>query len=418
MAFLIERRLILKNYEKIDPRSIDDYIAQGGFTALKKALSMKPEEIIQELKISGLRGRGGAAFPTGLKWGLTASVQADQKYIICNADEGEPATYKDRLIMDKDPHLLIEALIIAGYVVGASKGYIYVRGEYQQSEKALNRAIINVKAAGLMGQDILQSGFNFDVEIRSGGFAFVCGEETALIESIEGKRGEPRFRPPYPGVAGLWGKPTVVNNVETLANIPGIILNGGEWFAKIGAAKYPGTKIMTLSGDIANKTFVEVPTDTLLREIINEAGGGVTGGNLQAVQVGGNSGGILPESKLDTPIDVESMLKAGGSLGTGAVFVINNTHDLLDVVKCMMEFFQHESCGKCTPCREGCKRLYDFMARLCTGKAVEKDAETILGLAEVMNKTALCGLGQAAPTAIQTTMKFFPEKYEAKYHLP
>jgi NADH:ubiquinone oxidoreductase subunit F (NADH-binding) len=414
----IERRLVLKNYGKIDPASLADYIAQGGFDALKKALAMKPGDIIRELKISGLRGRGGAGFPTGSKWDLTAAVQADQKYIICNADEGEPATYKDRLIMDEDPHLLIEALIIAGYTVDATKGYIYVRGEYQQSEESLKRAIDNVKAAGFMGQDILKSGFDFDLEVRSGGFAFVCGEETALIESIEGKRGEPRFRPPYPGVSGLWGKPTLVNNVETLANIPGIILNGGEWFSQIGAVKYPGTKIMTLSGDIANKTFVEVPTDTLLREIISIAGGGVSGGKFQAVQVGGNSGGILPESLLDTPIDFESMTAAGGALGTGAVFVINDTHDLLDVVRCMMEFFQYESCGKCTPCREGCKRLCDFMTKLCEGKATKKDAEIVVSLAEVMNKTALCGLGQAAPTAIQTTMKFFGEKYEVKYAQP
>jgi len=375
---------------------------------------MSSAEIIQELKISGLRGRGGAGFPTWLKWSFTAPIEVDQKYIICNADEGEPGTYKDRLIMDKDPYLLIEAMTIAGFTLGATKGYIYVRGEYPHSQKILNTAIANAKMAGMMGNNIFGSGFDFNLQVFSGAFAFVCGEETAIIESIEGKRGEPRIRPPYPGVVGLWGKPTVINNVETLANIPAIINNGGRWFANIGAIKYPGTKIMTLSGDVANKTFVEVPTDTTLYDIIYTFGGGVVGGNFQAVQVGGNSGGLLPASLLETAIDFDSMQAIGGSLGTGAVFVINDRHDLLDVVKNVAHFFTEESCGKCTPCREGCQRLYDFMNKVCEGEATAKDLQIAAGLARVMNKTALCGLGQAAPTPVQTAIKFFGKKFEER----
>jgi len=414
MVFAKEQRLVLKNYGKIDPASLEEYLAAGGYAALKKALAMNPDQIIGEVKRSGLRGRGGASFPTGLKWSFTAPLQAVQKYIVCNADEGEPGTYKDRLIMEHDPHLLVEAMTIAGYAVGATKGYIYIRGEYPQSQASLARAIENARAAGLMGENILDSGFDFDLEIRSGGFAFVCGEETAIIESIEGKRGEPRVRPPYPGVSGLWGQPTVVNNVETLANIPGILNRGGEWFARIGAAKYPGTKILTLSGDVANKAFVEAPTDTTLAEVINDFGGGVAGGKFQAVQVGGNSGGILPEALLNIPIDFDSLLAAGGSLGTGSVFVMNDTRDLAEAVKTMMRFFAHESCGKCTPCREGCRRLADFMVKLCAGNATAKDYQTAAGLAQVMNQTALCGLGQAAPTPFQTAMRFFGDRLETR----
>ncbi len=414
MSLAKEQRIVLNNYDKINPASIDEYIAQGGYQALKKALTMSSAAIIDELKASGLRGRGGAGFPTWLKWSFTAPIEADQKYIVCNADEGEPGTYKDRLIMDKDPYRLIEALTIAGYTLGATKGYIYVRGEYPQSQQSLNTAITGTKAAGMMGKNILGSGFDFDLEVFSGAFAFVCGEETAIIESIEGKRGEPRIRPPYPGTVGLWGKPTVINNVETLANIPAILNNGGKWFASIGAVKYPGTKIMTLSGDVVNKTFVEVPTDTTLYDIIYGFGGGVTGGDFLAVQVGGNSGGVLPESLLNTPIDFDSMMAAGGSLGTGAVFVINDKRDLLDVVKNMAHFFTEESCGKCTPCREGCQRLYDFMVKVCDGKATVKDLKIANGLARVMNKSALCGLGQAAPTPVQTAIKFFGNKFEEK----
>ena len=415
MGFAKEQRIVLKNYGKIDPASIEEYIAQGGYDALKKAFSMKPMDIIDEMKKSGLRGRGGAGFPTGLKWSFTAPIQADQKYVVCNADEGEPGTYKDRLVMDGDPHLLVEAMTIAGYTIGATKGYIYVRGEYPQSQDSLNKAIANAKAKGLLGKDILGSGFEFELEVRSGGFAYVCGEETALIESIEGSRGEPRFKPPYPGVAGLWGKPTIVNNVETYAAVPAILMNGGEWFAQIGAKNYPGTKIMTLSGDVANKTFVEVPTNVTIREIMDQVGGGVVGGKFQALQIGGDSGGILPEALLDTQIDFDSMSAAGMTLGTGAMFFINDTHDLMDVVKCMMRFFEHESCGKCAPCREGSKHLYDFMVKVCEGKATEKDAKIIAGLADVMNKASLCGLGQAAPTPIQTTMKHFWQEYQAKF---
>lgn len=414
MSFDKEQRIVLKNYGKIDPECIEQYIAEGGYEALKKAFTMKPMDIIEEVKKSGLRGRGGAGFPTGVKWNFTASIETDQKYVICNADEGEPGTYKDRLIMEGDPHLLIEAITIAGYAVGATKGYIYVRGEYPSCQERLNIAIKNAKSKGFIGKNILNSGFDFDLEVRSGAFAYVCGEETALIESIEGKRGEPRFKPPYPGVEGLWGKPTVVNNVETLANIPTIILNGGEWFSKIGSPSYPGTKILTLSGDIANKTFVEVPTNVTIREVIEKAGGGVVGGKFQAVQIGGISGGILPESLLDTPIDFQSMSSIGMTLGTGAVFVINDKRDLINLVKNMMEFFEHESCGKCTPCREGTPRLREFMQKLVEGKATKKDFETVMKLAEVMSVASFCGLGQAAPTPLQTTVKYFPELYQCR----
>lgn len=408
MGFNKEKRIVLRHYGLVNPTSTEDYMNKGGYEALKKAKAMQPMDVVEEVKKSNLRGRGGAGFPTGLKWSFTAKITgADQKYVVCNADEGEPGTYKDRLVMEGVPHQLIEGMAIAGHAIGATKGYIYCRGEYPNSQKALREAIANAKAKGILD--------GFDLEVRSGAFAYVCGEETALIESVEGHRGEPRYKPPYPGVAGLWGKPTIVNNVETYANIPAIIENGADWFAAIGSKNYPGTKVFTLSGDVVNKTFVEVPTDVTLREIIFDFGGGIVDGKrFKAVQVGGNSGGIIPEELLDTPIDFDAMVNIGMTLGTGAVFVMDETRDMVDVVKCMMKFFEHESCGKCTPCREGTFRLFRGMCKIANGEANANDLNTMETLARVMNKTALCGLGQAAPTPFQTSLRYFAADYQKR----
>lgn len=401
-----EMRLVLRNYGKIDPANIDDYIKVGGYQALAKARSMSQADVIEEVKKSGLRGRGGAGFNCGLKWNFAYQAQADQKYIIANADEGEPGTYKDRLIMEGDPHSLLEGMAIAGYAVGATKGYIYCRGEYPYIVELLRQAVAQAKAKGVLG--------DFDIEVRMGAGAYVCGEETALIESIEGNRGEPRYKPPFPPTAGLWGKPTIVNNVETLASIPVIIEKGADWYKSIGAPSYPGTKIFTLTGDVANKTFCEVPTNTTIREIIYGFGGGVVGGKFKAVQIGGTSGAFIPESLLDTPADFDSMSAVGATLGSGAVFVLNDTRDIVDTVKCIAKFFEHESCGKCTPCREGTMRMYELMKKINDGKGTKQDLALMEKLAGVMSIACLCGLGQAAPTPVVTTLKHFRADYDAK----
>ncbi|MDZ4158397.1 MAG: NADH-ubiquinone oxidoreductase-F iron-sulfur binding region domain-containing protein, partial [Anaerolineaceae bacterium] len=343
-----ELRITLRNAGKIDPEKIEDYLAVGGYSALEKVKTLPQADVIEEVKKSGLRGRGGAGFNTGLKWEFAFKTAADQKYVVCNADEGEPGTYKDRIIMENDPHALVEGMAICGYATGADKGYIYCRGEYPYVADLLRMTIAQAKVAGKLA--------GFDIEVRLGAGAYVCGEETALIESIEGRRGEPRFKPPYPGVAGLWGKPTVVNNVETYATLPYIILEGADAFKEIGAPNYPGTKVFTLTGDVQNKTFFELPTDATVRDLIYRFGGGVAnGGRLRAVQIGGASGGILPESLLDTKLDFDSMAAVGASLGSGAVFVIDESRDLKEIAESTAHFFQHESCGKCVPCREGTK---------------------------------------------------------------
>jgi NADH:ubiquinone oxidoreductase subunit F (NADH-binding) len=404
-----EMRIVLRNLGKVDPLNVDTYIQAGGYQALAKAKSMSQTELIEEVKRSGLRGRGGAGFNTGMKWNFSYSAASDQKYVICNADEGEPGTYKDRIIMENDPQSVLEGMAICGYAIGANKGYIYCRGEYPYVVEILNKAIAQASEKGLLG--------DFDIEVRMGAGAYVCGEESALIESIEGKRGEPRFKPPFPPVIGLWGKPTIVNNVETFANIPAIVEKGADWFKGIGAASYPGTKIMTLTGDVVNRTFVEVPTNTTIRQVLDDFGGGIAGGKkFKAVQIGGTSGGFIPESLLDTPIDFDSMAAIGATLGSGAFFVMDETRDIVDVIDRISKFFAHESCGKCTPCREGTQRLHEMLHKMKNGTAVAGDLDLVERLGTVMSRACLCGLGQAAPAPILTTLKHFRSDYTGKFN--
>ncbi|HBK52723.1 MAG TPA: NADH-quinone oxidoreductase subunit NuoF, partial [Syntrophomonas wolfei] len=390
-----EMRIVLRNYGKIDPLKIDDYLAQGGYKSLEKARAMNTADLIAEVKKSNLRGRGGAGFNCGMKWSFAAGAQAEQKYVICNADEGEPGTYKDRLIMENDPHTLIEGMAICAYAIGATQGYIYLRGEYPFLVSTLNTAINQAKEKGLVK--------DFDIEVRSGAGAYVCGEETALIESIEGKRGEPRFKPPYPPSEGLWSKPTIVNNVETFANIPVIIEKGADWYAGIGNPAYPGTKVFTLTGDINNRTFFEVPTSTTIREIVFQFGGGIPGGKkFKAVQIGGTSGAFIPEALLDTPVAFDSMSAIGATLGSGATFVIDESRDIVDVATRIAGFFEHESCGKCAPCREGTARTAELMEKINEGRGSNKDVALLEKLGTVMSYSCLCGLGQAAPAPVLT----------------
>lgn len=402
-----EMRIVLRNYGKIDPLKIEDYIAQGGYKSLEKARSMDKPALIEEVKKSNLRGRGGAGFNCGLKWNFAYQADSEQKYVICNADEGEPGTYKDRLIMENDPQTVLEGMAICAYAIGADKGYIYCRGEYPQVIDILNQAIAQAKEKGVLKE--------FDIEVRSGAGAYVCGEETALIESIEGKRGEPRYKPPFPPVEGLWGKPTIVNNVETFANIPVIIEKGADWYAGIGVPAYPGTKIFTLTGDINNRTFFEVPTSTTIREIIYNFGGGIPGGKkFKAVQIGGTSGAFIPESLLDTPVAFDNMSAIGASLGSGATFVLDESRDIVDVTARIAGFFEHESCGKCAPCREGTARLHELMEKIDKGEGKAADIALLNKLGRVMSCSCLCGLGQAAPAPVLTTIQHFEADYNAK----
>lgn len=400
-----EMRIVLRNYGKIDPLRLEDYLAQGGYKSLQKARDMKPADLISEVKKSNLRGRGGAGFNCGMKWSFAAQASSDQKYLVCNADEGEPGTYKDRIIMESDPHTLIEGMAIAAYAIGASQGFIYLRGEYPFLFDRLNLAIRQAKDQGLLS--------GFEIEVRRGAGAYVCGEETALIESLEGKRGEPRYKPPYPPVEGLWGKPTIVNNVETLAVIPVILEKGADWFASIGAASYPGSKLFTLTGDVNNKTFFELPTNTTIRELIYDFGGGMPSARkFKAVQIGGSSGAFIPESQLDTPMDFDSMTAIGATLGSGAVFVLDETRNLVEVATRIANFFEHESCGKCTPCREGTPRMVELMEKISSGQGSRTDLEILQKLGSVMSYSSLCGLGQAAPIPLLSSMQHFGSDYE------
>jgi len=402
-----ETRIVLRNMGKIDPLKVSDYLNQGGYRSLEKARSMGQLNVIEEVKKSGLRGRGGAGFNAGLKWLFCHNISEDEKYVICNADEGEPGTYKDRIILESDPHSVFEGMAICGYAVGAKKGYLYCRGEYPELVDSLNRTLLETKEKGVLG--------DFDIEVRMGAGAYVCGEESALIESIEGRRGEPRFKPPFPPVAGLWWKPTVVNNVETFANIPQILEKGAAWFAGIGAPKYPGTKVFSLTGDVVNRVVLEVTTDTTIREIIFELGGGIRDGRkFKAVQIGGTSGAFIPESLLDTPIDFDSMRNIGATLGTGAVFVVDETRDLVDITTRISKFFEHESCGKCNPCREGSFRSHEIMKKLNQGLGTRQDIDNLVRLGHLMQRACLCGGGQAAPTPIITTLEHFRQEYERK----
>lgn len=403
-----EVRIVLRNYGKIDPLKIDDYIGQGGYSSLAKVRTMDPTAVIEEIKRSNLRGRGGAGFNCGQKWSFAYQAPSDEKYVVCNADEGEPGTYKDRLIMENDPHTLLEGMAICAHAIGAKKGYIYCRGEYPQVVSILRTAISQAKEKGVLG--------DLELEVRMGAGAYVCGEETALIESLEGKRGEPRFKPPYPPSEGLWGKPTIVNNVETFANIPVIIDKGADWFAAIGVPSYPGTKVVTLTGDVNNKTFFEVPTNTTIREIVYKLGGGIPAGKkFKAVQIGGTSGAFIPESQLDTPIAFDNMSAIGAALGSGAVFVLDETREIVDTVTRITEFFEHESCGKCAPCREGTARGAEIMQKINAGLGKGKDLDLLEKMGRVMSYSCLCGLGQAAMIPALSTLKHFRADYEAKF---
>ena len=410
-----QKRVALRNCGVIDPENIDEYLAFDGYKALEKALtSMTREQVIDEILKSGLRGRGGGGLPTGLKWKFTYSSQADQKYVACNADEGDPGAFMDRSVLEGDPHCVLEAMAIAGYAIGASEGYIYVRAEYPIAVKRLEIAIAQAHEYGLLGENIFGTGFNFDIKIRLGAGAFVCGEETALMRSIEGKRGEPTPRPPFPAVKGLFGKPTMLNNVETYANVAQIILKGADWFASMGTEKSKGTKVFALGGKINNTGLVEVPMGTPLRTIIYDIGGGIPNGKkFKAVQTGGPSGGCLPAELLDTPVDYDNLIAAGSMMGSGGMIVMDEDNCMVDIARFFLDFTVDESCGKCTPCRVGTRRMLEILERIVNGKGEEGDIERLEELANTIKSTALCGLGQTAPNPVLSTLKFFRSEYEA-----
>ena len=408
-----QKRIALKNCGVVNPEEIDEYIAFDGYTALEKVLKeMSQDEVIDEIKDSGLRGRGGAGFPTGKKWELTKASVGDQKYVVCNADEGDPGAFMDRSILEGDPHSVLEAMTIAGYAIGANKGYIYVRAEYPIAVQRLKIAIDQAREYGLLGENIFDTDFSFDIEIRLGAGAFVCGEETALLESIEGKRGQPRVKPPYPAQSGLWGKPTLINNVETYANIAQIILNGAEWYSSIGTETSKGTKVFALGGNVNNIGLVEVPMGTTLREIIYDIGGGIPNGReFKAAQTGGPSGGCIPKEHLDTPIDYESLKQIGSMMGSGGLIVMDDTKCMVALAKFYLDFTVSESCGKCTPCRIGTKRMLEILERLCNGEGEELDLYRLEKLASNIQKSSVCGLGQTAPNPVVSTMKYFREEF-------
>lgn len=410
-----QKRIVLRNCGVINPELIDEYIARDGYAALEKVLfEMSGDDVIEELTKSGLRGRGGAGFPTGLKWKFTKNVEIDQKYIVCNADEGDPGAYMDRSTAEGDPHSILEAMSIAGYTVGASQGYIYIRAEYPLAIDRLNNAIAQAREYGLLGENILGSDFSFDVELRLGAGAFVCGEETALLASIEGKRGMPIPRPPFPAVKGLWGKPTVINNVETWANIPMILLKGSAWFNRIGTDSTKGTKVFALTGKINNSGLIEVPMGTTFREIIYDIGGGIKDGKkFKAAQTGGPSGGVITEAFLDTPIDYESLQSIGSMMGSGGMIVMDEDDCMIDVTKFYLEFSVDESCGKCAPCRIGGRTCYNILDKISMGQGSMEDLDQLNDLAQAMRKASLCGLGQTAPNPIMSTLKYFEEEYLA-----
>jgi len=406
-------RIVLRNCGVIDPEKIDDYIARDGYKAIEKVLfEMTPEQVVEEMLKSGLRGRGGAGFPTGMKWKFAQQQPKGQKYMVCNADEGDPGAYMDRSTLEGDPHSILEAMTIAGYAIGASKGFIYIRAEYPLAIHRLQVAIKQAREYGLLGDDILGSGFSFDIELRFGAGAFVCGEETALLQSIEGLRGMPRPRPPFPAVKGLWQRPTVINNVETLANIPVIINKGADWFNKIGTATTKGTKVFALTGKVNNSGLIEVPMGTTLREIIFDIGGGIRGGHeFKAAQTGGPSGGIIPPQFLDTPIDYESLAKIGSIMGSGGLIVMDETDCVVDIAKFYLDFTVDESCGKCAPCRIGGRKLLNYLNKISEGRGTEQDIADMQQICDAMNKASLCGLGQTASNPVRSTLKYFMDEY-------
>ena len=408
-------RVALKNCGVIDPEDINEYIAYDGYMALGKVLTeMTPEEVVQCILDSGLRGRGGGGFPTGRKWAFAAAQPKGVKYVCCNADEGDPGAFMDRSVLEGDPHVVLEAMAIAGYAIGAQQGYIYVRAEYPIAVKRLQVAIGQARELGLLGKNILGTGFDFDIDIRLGAGAFVCGEETALMTSIEGHRGEPRPRPPFPAVKGLFGKPTILNNVETYANVPQIILKGADWFASMGTEKSKGTKVFALGGKIHNTGLVEVPMGTTLREIVEEIGGGIPNGKkFKAAQTGGPSGGCIPAQYLDIPVDYDNLIEIGSMMGSGGLIVMDEDTCMVDIAKFFLEFTVDESCGKCTPCRIGTKRLYELLDKITKGKATMDDLDKLETLCYHIKENALCGLGQTAPNPVLSTLKYFRDEYVA-----
>jgi len=410
-----EVRVVLRNCGQIDPNNIEDYIAEDGYAALAKVLGeMTPEAVIDEIKRSGLRGRGGAGFSVGKKWELTRAVPDYPKYLTCNADEGDPGAFMNRRVLEGDPHSVIEGMIIAAYAIGASYGYIYCRAEYPLAVKTLNIAIQQARSFGLLGDNIMGSGFSFDMEVRMGAGAFVCGEETALIASIEGKRGEPKPRPPFPSVKGVWGKPTNNNNVESYANVPQIILKGADWFASMGTEKSKGTKTFAIGGDVNHAGLIEVPIGISIREVVFDVAGGIKDGKgFKAVQIGGPMGGCLSAEHLDLPIDYESLTAAGAMMGSGGLVVMDDETCMVDIARYFMEFTQDESCGKCTPCRVGTKRMLEILQRICNGEGRDGDIERLEMLCAMIKATSLCGLGQGAPNPVESTLKLFRHEYEA-----
>ena len=410
-----QKRIALRNCGVINPEIIDEYIATGGYSALGKVLTeMTPEQVIQTVLDSGLRGRGGGGFPTGLKWKLAAGNKADQKYVCCNADEGDPGAFMDRSVLEGDPHVVLESMAIAGYAIGASQGYIYVRAEYPIAVHRLEIAIKQAREYGLLGKNIFDTGFDFDIDLRLGAGAFVCGEETALMTSIEGNRGEPRPRPPYPAVKGLFGKPTILNNVETYANITQIILNGPEWFASMGTEKSKGTKVFALGGKITHTGLVEVPMGTTLREVVEEIGGGIPNGKkFKAAQTGGPSGGCIPAEHLDIPIDYDNLIAIGSMMGSGGLIVMDEDNCMVDIAKFFLEFTVDESCGKCTPCRVGTRRLLEILEKITSGKGTLADIDKLEELSKYIKANSLCGLGQTAPNPVLSTLRYFRDEYVA-----
>lgn len=411
--FTRQKKIVLENAGVIDPDDIDDYIAYDGYLALYTALEeMTPNEVIEEIKLSGLRGRGGGGYPTGLKWESVSKVEAEQKYIVCNGDEGDPGAFMDRAIMEADPHKIIEGMALAGFACGATKGYIYVRAEYPIAVQKLNKAIKQARLKGILGSQIADSGFSFDLEVRLGGGAFVCGEATALVASIEGNRGNPRQKPPHLSDYGLWKSPTVLNNVETFANIAPIIRNGGEWFNSIGTEKSTGTKVFALSGHIKNTGLVEVPMGISLRELIFDIGGGLSNNaKLKAIQTGGPSGGCIPEELLDIPVDYESLKSIGSIMGSGGLIVMDESSNMVEVARFFMDFCKSESCGKCVPCRVGTVELTALLDKFIEKEATKSDYELLKQMCEVVKDSSLCGLGQTAPNPVLSTIKYFENEY-------
>ena len=410
-----QHRIALRNCGIINPEVIEEYIGTGGYQALGKVLTeMTPDDVIQCLIDSGLRGRGGGGFPTGLKWKLAKQNEADQKYVCCNADEGDPGAFMDRSVLEGDPHAVLEAMAIAGYAIGANQGYIYVRAEYPIAVERLKIAISQAREMELLGKDIFGSGFDFDIDLRLGAGAFVCGEETALMTSIEGNRGEPRPRPPFPAQKGLFGKPTILNNVETYANIPQIILNGPEWFSSMGTEKSKGTKVFALGGKIHNTGLVEIPMGTTLREVIEEIGGGIPNGKkFKAAQTGGPSGGCIPAEHFDIPIDYDNLISIGSMMGSGGLIVMDETDCMVDIAKFFLEFTVEESCGKCTPCRIGTKRMLEILTKITKGAATMEDLDKLEELCYYVKENSACGLGQTAPNPVLSTLRYFRDEYEA-----